>query len=337
MKHIVACTMKNEGPYLLEWVAYHLSIGFDGFIICSNDCSDGTNLMLNRLDAMGIVIHIDNPQGPNMDPQRSAYSKINSHPKFREADWALVIDADEFLNVKTGDHSVHALIAACPEASAISPCWKMMGSAGKREFSPEEMVTERFTRGSTNEEPENGLVWGFKTLFRPEKFDYLGVHRPRFHKHKPTPGPEHVRWYNGSGVDQGTRFYEKGWRCNTESMGYDLAQINHYAIKSREDFILKRLRGTANAGSNKNRINEEYWGKYDLNATVDQTIYTGSLRAELAKLLADEELAVLQRASIDSARRTLADQMKDDGVRAFVETGAFPKEDGSKKKKRKAA
>jgi len=323
-KHIVVCTMKNEGPYLLEWIAYHRSIGFDGFMICSNDCSDATNLMLNRLDALGVVIHIDNPQGPNMDAQRSAYSKINRHSAFREADWALVIDADEYLNVKTGDHSVQALIDACPGAGAISPCWKLMGSAGEIAFEPERLVTERYGRGATDDAPENGLVWGFKTLFRTEKFDYMGVHRPRFHKHKPLPEAGFVKWYNGSGKDVGDRFYKKGWRCNEESYGYDLAQINHYAIKSREDFILKRLRGTANAGNNKDRINEAYWEKYDLNATNDTSIYTGSLRAELAKLLADEDLAALHRAAIDSARRTLADQKQDEEVRIFIETGTFP-------------
>ncbi|MEM9435827.1 MAG: glycosyltransferase family 2 protein [Pseudomonadota bacterium] len=335
MKRIVASTVKNEGPYLLEWIAYHRSIGFDGFIICSNDCSDGTNLMLNRLEEMGVVIHIDNPQGPNMDPQRSAYGKINRHPTFQAAEWALVIDADEFLNVKVGDHSVQALIDACPDAGAISLCWKLMGSAGEQQFDPDRLVTERFTRGSTDDAPENGLVWGFKTLFKPEKFDYLGVHRPRFHKHKPMPEEGHVLWYTGNGVEQGTRFYEKGWRCNKECYGYKIGQINHYAIKSREDFILKRLRGTANAGNNKDRINAEYWAKYDLNATSDASIYTGSIRAEMSKLLADEDLAALQRASILSARKLIEDQKKDASLTAFIETGAFP--DKKSKSEEKAA
>ncbi|MEM8591997.1 MAG: glycosyltransferase family 2 protein [Pseudomonadota bacterium] len=325
----VACTMKNEGPYLLEWVAYHRSIGFDGFIICSNDCTDGTNLMLNRLDALGVIHHIDNPQGPNMDPQRSAYGKIKAHPAYAASEWALVIDADEFFNIKTGDHSVAALLAACPEADAISACWKLIGSGGAANFAPELLVTERFTHGSTDDKPENGLVWGFKTFFKPAKFDYLGVHRPRFHKHKPLPEPSHVKWVNGSGVDMGTRFYEKGWRCNGHSYGYDLVQINHYAIKSREDFILKRLRGTANAGSNKDRINAGYWGKYDLNATEDRSIHTAGIRAEMARLLEDRDLAALHRAAIDSAQRTLELQKRNPVVQAFIETGEFP---GEKKK-----
>ncbi|MEO1704786.1 MAG: glycosyltransferase family 2 protein [Pseudomonadota bacterium] len=325
MRRIVACTMKNEGPYLLEWIAYHRSMGFDGFVICSNDCSDGTNLMLNRLDAMGIVHHIDNPQGPNMDPQRSAYGKIKAHDAYQGAEWALVIDADEFMNVKVGDHSLDALIEACPGADAISCCWKMMGSNDQVEFDPEQLVTERFTRGSTDDAPENGLVWGIKTLFRPGKFDYMGVHRPRFHKHKGMPPAGTVRWYNGSGIDLGDVLYEKGWRLRSETYGYGLAQVNHYAIKSREDFILKRLRGTANA-KNKDRINTEYWGKYDLNATEDTSIDTSAIRHELASLRADPDLAALERASIDSARRTLEDQRQIKDVRRFIRDGTFPGE-----------
>ncbi len=332
---IVCCTMKNEGPYLLEWIAYHQSIGFDGFMICSNDCTDGTNLLLNRLEAMGVIVHIENPQGPNMDPQRSAYIKIRKHPAYQEADWALVIDADEFLNVKAGDHSVQALIDACPGADAISPCWKMFGSGDQVQFAPDQLVTERFKAGSTDDKPENGLVWGFKTLFRTDKFDYMGVHRPRFLKQKPLPEAGEIKWFNGSGVDMGDRFYQKGWRHNGESYGYALAQVNHYAIKSREDFILKRLRGTANAGNNKDRINSGYWTKYDLNAVPDDTIDTSGIRAKLDELMKDADLAALQRASVDSARRTIALQSRMDDIQAFLETGQLPAPDKGKRKRRK--
>ncbi|MEM6727463.1 MAG: hypothetical protein AAF618_03080 [Pseudomonadota bacterium] len=135
------------------------------------------------------------------------------------------------------------------------------------------------------------------------------------------------------GVDQGTRWYEKGWRCNHECWGYDLAQINHYAIKSREDFILKRLRGTANAGNNKDRINAEYWAKYDLNATEDATIWTGGIRAEMDKLLADADLAALYRASLDSAHRTLALQKENEGVQHFIATGELSEADREEQEK----
>ena len=316
--------MKNEGPYLLEWIAYHQAIGFDGFIICSNDCTDGTNLMLNRLDAMGHIIHIDNPQGPNMDPQRSAYIKIRNHPSYKDAEWALVIDADEFLCVKTGDQNLDALMTACDGADAISINWKMFGSDGKTDFAPDDLVTERFTKGSTEYKPERGLFWGFKTLFKPQLFDYLGVHRPRFLKNKPLPEAGTVKWLNGSGHDTGDKFYAKGWRSGPATVGYALAQINHYAIKSREDFLLKRLRGTANS-KDKSRISMEYWDKYDINTNVDTTIPTSGIRARIDALMADDDLAALYRASIDSALRTIAREKSSKDVTEFL-AAAKPQE-----------
>jgi len=39
---LVGC-MKNEAPYIAEWIAYHYAIGVDTFLIYANDCSGGTS------------------------------------------------------------------------------------------------------------------------------------------------------------------------------------------------------------------------------------------------------------------------------------------------------
>ncbi|MCB1331900.1 MAG: glycosyltransferase family 2 protein, partial [Maritimibacter sp.] len=41
---IVGC-MKDEAPYILEWIAYHRMIGVDNFLIYTNGCSDGTDAL----------------------------------------------------------------------------------------------------------------------------------------------------------------------------------------------------------------------------------------------------------------------------------------------------
>ena len=317
--------MKNEGPYLLEWLAYHKSIGVDSFLLFSNDCTDGTNLMLNRLDQMGIIRHFDNPQGPRMDPQRSAYSRANRTPMVREHDWALIVDADEFVNIKCGDHTLDALHDACGPADAISIPWRLMGSCGEQNFDPNRLVTERFTRGSTFDEPENGLVWGFKTLFRPDKFDYFGVHRPKFKDWEKVPQGA-IKWVNASGQDMPHKVLKGGWRFGKDTLGYDHAQVNHYAIKSREDFLLKRLRGTANS-KNKGRIDMDYWDKYDLNANADSSIPTSQIRAIMDDWLQDADLAALHRACIHASRLVLDYQLQVPEYRQFVDTGTFPKQE----------
>lgn len=323
MTKIVVSTMKNEGPYLLEWLAYYRSIGFDGFVIFSNDCTDGSNLMLNRLDAMGVIRHFDNPLGPRMDPQRAAYSRAGGMAEVRAADWVLIADADEYLNVHVGERRVDDLIAATPDADAISLNWRLMGSGGAAHADFDALVTERFTRGSSFEKPENGLVWGFKTLFRPQKFDFFGVHRPKWKKEKElTPGM--VKWVNGAGREMGEHILAKGWRSRPETVGYSHAQMNHYAIKSREDFLLKRLRGTANS-KNKDRIDLDYWDKYDINTVPDASIPTSGIRPIMDEWLADGDLAALTRACKDCARRVLAYQLEVAEFRTFVDTGIFPK------------
>ncbi|MCB1367205.1 MAG: glycosyltransferase family 2 protein [Rhodobacteraceae bacterium] len=316
-RKVVLSTMKNEGPYLLEWIAHYLNQGFDDFVLFSNDCSDGTNLLLNRLDAMGIVHHFDNPIGHRMDPQRRAYSRANQMDVVRDASWVLIADADEFLNVHAGDGSVDALIGACPpETEAISINWRLFGSGGQRHMLPEP-VTQRFTRACNVEEPENGLIWGFKTLFRPASFDYFGVHRPRFEK-KREIHPDQVHWVNGRGELMGERYMRSGWRSSKNIVAYDFAQMNHYAIKSREEFLLKRLRGTANS-KDKDRIDLGYWDKFDLNACEDATIQSGDLQGRMEELLQDDDLASLHRAALDTALRAIEMQLEDPELRDFVE------------------
>ena len=51
----IVTTMKNEGPFLLEWIAYHRAIGVSDFLVYTNDCTDGTDRMLKLLQKKNIV------------------------------------------------------------------------------------------------------------------------------------------------------------------------------------------------------------------------------------------------------------------------------------------
>ena len=52
MKTCITLTMKDEGPTVVEWVAHHLAVGFTEVMVYTNDCSDGTDTLLKRLEAM---------------------------------------------------------------------------------------------------------------------------------------------------------------------------------------------------------------------------------------------------------------------------------------------
>ena len=55
--------VRNEGAFLLDWLAHHQSCGIDHVVALSNDCADGTDTLLDRLAELGHVTHIRN-DGP---------------------------------------------------------------------------------------------------------------------------------------------------------------------------------------------------------------------------------------------------------------------------------
>ena len=65
---LVSC-MRNEGIFLLEWVAYHQGLGFDAIIVVTNDCTDGSDALAETLADDGQIIHIDQTVPPGDSPQ----------------------------------------------------------------------------------------------------------------------------------------------------------------------------------------------------------------------------------------------------------------------------
>ncbi|NNK16558.1 MAG: glycosyltransferase family 2 protein, partial [Sulfitobacter sp.] len=126
---IVGC-MKNEAPYILEWIAYHRAIGIDNFLIYTNDCTDGTDEVLGRLMEMGIVEHRNNDNWKGNSPQQHALNKSLKEPVIQNAEWIAHIDVDEFMNIRTGNGTLDDLFAAVPDATNIAMTWRLFGHNG---------------------------------------------------------------------------------------------------------------------------------------------------------------------------------------------------------------
>ena len=62
MTVLILTSVRNEAPHLLEWIAHHRAMGAD-FLIFSNDCEDGTDTLLDALDAAGTLRHVRTPEG----------------------------------------------------------------------------------------------------------------------------------------------------------------------------------------------------------------------------------------------------------------------------------
>jgi hypothetical protein len=311
---VVTC-MKNEGPFILEWLAYHRAIGIDRYLVYSNDCTDGTDRMLDLLAARGLVEHRDNPyRATGQRPQHAALIAAEHEPIVRDADWLVAMDVDEFVNIHAGAGRVEDLFAAVGEANMISMTWRLFGNADIAAFE-DAPVTRQFTACAPFNANKPHQSWGFKTLFRHEGlFRKLGVHRP---KGLIPQLKDRIRWVNGSGQPMPEAAYRNAWRSTSRTVGYDLVTLNHYAVRSAESFLVKRDRGRVNhVDRDQGRL---YWFRMNNNAETDGSILgrLPAMEAELARLKADPEIAAAHENSVALHRRRIAELLQQEDYAAF--------------------
>ena len=159
----VVTAMKNEGPFILDWVAHNRAIGVDHILVYTNDCDDGTAELLDGLRDAGVTRR-DNPyRETGKVPQYAAFRAAENETIVQDADWLLTLDVDEYLNIHAGEGRLDDLFAAMPEAHVVSIPWRMFGNADHHMFQ-DTPVSERFTRCAPEYAPRPLQAWAFKTL-----------------------------------------------------------------------------------------------------------------------------------------------------------------------------
>lgn len=316
----IVTTMKNEGPFILEWLAYHRAIGVQDFLIYTNDCADGTDTMLTMLQAKGLVQHRENPWRPGgaLKPQHAALQAAESEPVIADADWAICMDVDEFINIRIGDGTLPALYAAMeaamPGANMIALTWRLFGNSDVHTYH-DRFLLDQFTMCAHEIVRKPHQAWGFKTLFRNiDIYKKLGVHRPKGLR------PDlwdRVKWLNGSGRPMPRELFRNGWRSTLETYGYDWVALNHYAVRSAESFLVKRDRGRVNHVDRDQGL--AYWFRMNHNSVEDRSIQRmiPLLQAERDRLLADPDIAAAHAAAVAAHRDKIAELRATDNYERF--------------------
>ena len=302
MKIVIVTTMRNEVPHALEWLAHHRAAGVSDFLIYTNDCSDGTEVLL---DAVPYVTRIGQQSG-NKPPQWRALKAAWEHPLVESADWLACIDCDEFINLGNGLGDIPDLISAA-ESDAIQLPWRLFGNSAQIDTS-DALTTERFSLAA----PEN-LIYPplgsfFKTLFRRAgPFRQFGVHRPKQKKrHAPV-------WCNGSGqkVEGRASTDDSVIMAWGAPIARELVQLNHYSLRSAAEFMLKRDRGLPN--HRKKEVDLTYWAERNFNTVEDRSILSmcDATKAELKRLRDISEIADREAAGRDWHRQRLEEILTD--------------------------
>lgn len=319
---LLITSMRDEGPYLLEWVAYHIMIGFDHLLVYTNDCTDGTDKMLDRLAQLGLVTHEANKIG-KQGVQWSALKQASAHPLTRKAEWLLFADVDEFVNIKIGNGHVEDLIGAVPEADAIALTWRLFGNSGVVDLL-DAPCTKQFTRAAPFPCVMPWQASMIKTLFRNSgAYGKLGVHRPlkRAESAKPV-------WVNGSGKTLPELYQDKGVITYGARAGNALAQLNHYSVRSAKGFLAKTQRGLPNRAHKP--VGLEYWVDRNFNQMEDVTIlrHLPRLEAVLQKLKDDPVLGRLHEAALAHHQALIEELLNtEDGLRLLLQTSSTTRTD----------
>ena len=260
-------SMRNEAPYIVEWVAHHLAAGFDHLLILTHGNDDGSEALLDALEKTGRVTHLPfvTKTGGDKTVQWQAMKLADGHPRVKSADWVLFFDCDEFLCLADGVRHMDDLLSEMPEAAdAVALKWRLFGNGGEARWK-KGLTPERFTRTAA-EGIELPAAHFFKTLYRPRAFQKMGVHRPKRRK------DEVPRWNLGGAQPMPPQFAQNDGRINLYGLPFQEARgwLNHYSVRSAQEFMVKRQRGLPN--KTEKRIDLGYWAERNFNTVEDRAI-----------------------------------------------------------------
>ena len=213
----IVAIMKNEKPYLKEWIEYHRLQGVEHFYLCDNESTDNSKEYLKPYIDKKLITYIYKP-GKNQ--QLKCYSQVVDTYK-NETTWLAIIDIDEYL-VPLKANNIKSFLKDFNDVSEVSLHWMNYGDNNL--FSRSEgLITETFTSHSKS------LNHTVKSIVKPDKVvdfnsfgsnHYVKVHGPSVNEyHKPV---SYMLNFNISG---------------------DLARVNQYILKSFEEFHHKKSRG----------------------------------------------------------------------------------------------
>lgn len=300
--YTVLTTMKNEGAFLLEWFAHHKALGFDRFLICTNDCEDPTTDMVVRLSKMGLAIHHKTLYATGQSIQRRALKQGARYREVKASDWIYVCDADEFLASHIGDGTVRALTAAgSTGVEAISVPWRRFGTNGEREYQ-EGMVTRQFPMANAASGPRASAFAFPKSLFRGELLRQKMISRVGVHVPLPRPELGHALRVELPG---GVPVQEAHHKLLVQA-DYRFAQVNHYQLRSMDSFLVKSARGKVNHVNDK--MGYRYWAFNDSNEERCDLIrrYDAEVARWMAELLSDRRLNMLHQRAVRWHRQKVA-------------------------------
>lgn len=227
---VVACC-KNEGPFIKEWIEYHLIVGVEHFYIYDAG-TDNTADVLEEYVKRGLVTYI---LWTNHPAQVYAYHNFVFQRLGMDASWAAFIDLDEYILPMKDERLADILVEYDrPDIAGIAIGWHIFGANGHI-ARPPGLITENYTKcvdySLYPERFTKGIVRPFRVSYVDDPHIFRAKSRCQMVREDYKPikfGEHHHR--------DGTNFPVSRLR------------INHYFCKCYNDFLGKIKRGGPDGG-----------------------------------------------------------------------------------------
>ena len=210
--------IKNEAPYLREWIEYHRILGIEKFYIYDDASTDKPFDVLAKYIDAGIVIYekvYRNPKKNLTDVQRKIYTKAVRRYK-NKTRWLAIFDIDEFF-VPLKHNSIVEFLKEYEEFSQIIIHWKMFGSSGHT-AKPAGLVIENYNYSHEDVHLTGKSIVNPRAILRQAEVHYSKV--------------------IGMPVDERKHLYPQD--PSVIGATADIMCINHYWSKSEEEFVSRR-------------------------------------------------------------------------------------------------
>lgn len=216
----ITVVIKNELLYIKEWIEYHLLAGVDHFYIYDNDSTDNIREFLQSYIDSGVV---DYDVCPGRCSQMLAFNNAIQKYKY-DCKYMLFIDIDEFVfphENKSILEIANDYFQNDPVVAGFSMNCLFFGSSGheKADFSKD--VVERFVHRSNTNFPGNKYL---KTIINPRCVKLM-------------QDPHNAVYYDGKcSIREDEKLVISPF---AEPVVANKISINHYQIKSREEYIIR--------------------------------------------------------------------------------------------------
>ena len=214
--------IKNEAPYLSEYLEFHLLQGFEHFIFYDNDSTDKTEEILKPYIEEGLVELRKYPL--NINIAKNFWVMAHSIAEQRQiSKWIHFHAIDERIFCPNGI-KITEFLKNYEQFSGVCVAWKMFNSNGLLK-KPRGLIIENYHETVHDEQ------YHIKTIIQPEK---TIPHPP--------PNPHEFYYINNIAVDENFKHVVGPFHKNS---AYTMQKIknHHYVTLSKQEFEEKMNKG----------------------------------------------------------------------------------------------